>query len=114
MVTPASATLNVGQGLNRENGKKRTQTSRKSVTAPWTIRSVRLLAAPPSKRARPAAFMAVVSRPATRSHAIRQMISVEPTIRITRVNMLEPLEKKLKAMPGFLERMMLIQLGITT
>src|ERR1700739_1627794 len=100
MVTPASATWNVGQGLNNENGKKRTQTSRKSVTAPWTIRSVRLPAAPPSKRASPEAFTAGAARPATKSQAIKPMMSAEPTIKITRVKVLELFEKKLNAMPG--------------
>src|SRR6266851_3070629 len=111
MVTPASATLNVGHGLNSENGKNRTHTSRKSVTAPCTIRSVRFPAAPPSKTASPAALTALASRPATSSQAIKPMISTEPTIKTTRVNMLEPFEKKLNAIPGFRERVMLNQLG---
>jgi len=114
MVTPASATLNVGQGLNSENGKNRNHTSRKSVTAPWTIRSVRFPAAPPSNRANPAALTLLESRLATSNHAINPIIRSEPAIRITRVNMLEPFEKELNAMPGFFERMMLNQLGITT
>src|SRR6266481_5279467 len=78
------------------------------------VRSVRFPAAPPSNSARPAALTALASRPATSSHAINPMISTEPTMRITRVQMLEPFEKKLNAIPGFRERIMLNQLGITT
>lgn len=56
MVTAESATLNVGQGLKMRQGRNLSQTCRKSVTAPWTIRSVTLPVAPARSSASPAAL----------------------------------------------------------
>src|SRR6516165_6027468 len=55
-VTAESATLKVGQGLKMCQGRKCNHTSRKSVTAPWTMRSVTFPVAPASTSARPAAL----------------------------------------------------------
>src|ERR1700739_3191146 len=56
IVTAESATLKVGQGLKICQGRNFSQTCRKSVTAPWTMRSVTLPVAPASNSASPAAL----------------------------------------------------------
>src|SRR5580700_5692354 len=77
-------------------------TSKKSVTAPCTMRSVTFPVAPPSSSAIPAAFTPPPLRPATSIHARIAITAAEPLVNATRVHADAESAMIPNAIPGFL------------